>query len=175
MGFDMVGVDILASMIEAGKQRYPHLNLQVGDARMLRSFSDETFDAVLFLANGLDFIYPEEGRQTALEEMWRVLKPGGTLIFTSHNAFCVLPWPPLLKVWAQNILSGRVFRSPYRFEHSPYGPLYTYYVNLRQEARSLARPFSDVQILPLLGPKIPWGIRLLSTLLCPFPYFICQK
>jgi SAM-dependent methyltransferase len=57
-------------------------------------FGDRSFDAVIFAFNGLDMIAPEPARLTALSECERVLRPGGYLIFSSHNPLGALfsPW-----------------------------------------------------------------------------------
>jgi len=49
------------------------------------SFDTESFDAVIFSFNGIMTIPAKEMRQKAFNEIYRVLRPGGTFIFTTHD------------------------------------------------------------------------------------------
>lgn len=79
-----VGIDYAPAMIESCRNRFPELEFAVGNASAMPEFERESFDFVLFSYNGLDCI-SEKGRQKALEEFRRVLRPGGYLAFSSHN------------------------------------------------------------------------------------------
>lgn len=64
------------------------ITLFQADARRLRSchlLSDTTFDAVLFMFNGLMQIPGRRNRRRALRELRAKTRPGGTLIFTTHD------------------------------------------------------------------------------------------
>ncbi|MEL6864774.1 MAG: class I SAM-dependent methyltransferase [Bacteroidota bacterium] len=78
-----VGIDYSAGMIKRCKQKFKHLDFRWGDARQL-DFEAESFDAVVFSFNGIDSV-PNEDRLRILQEINRVLSPGGLLIFSSHN------------------------------------------------------------------------------------------
>jgi ubiquinone/menaquinone biosynthesis C-methylase UbiE len=80
-----VGVDYAEEMIRLCRSRYPLEEFVVADASDLSAFSDMSFDAVVIAFNGLDYIFPEEKRARCLRECWRVLRPGGIFIFSSHN------------------------------------------------------------------------------------------
>lgn len=54
------------------------------DVRDMSRFPDETFDFILFSFNGLDYV-SHNGRLQALSEIYRVLRQGGTFLFSSHN------------------------------------------------------------------------------------------
>ena len=58
-------------------------------------FTDDTFDFVLVSFNSLDYIAHED-RIKALTEIYRVLRPGGFFMFSTHNRdyrhFNKLPW-----------------------------------------------------------------------------------
>jgi SAM-dependent methyltransferase len=62
----------------------PQTVIDVADARQL-PYNPDSFDAVVFSFNGLDFIYPTADRFRAVAEIARVLRPGGVFIFSSHN------------------------------------------------------------------------------------------
>lgn len=72
------GMDVSTEMIKQGEERFGSNNkvhLSTGTAEIL-DFPDNTFDAVMSMGV-IEFV---DNDQQALEEMMRVLKPGGTLI-----------------------------------------------------------------------------------------------
>ncbi|MDB6119147.1 MAG: Methyltransferase type 11 [Verrucomicrobiaceae bacterium] len=87
-----VGIDFAPKMIEACQRRFagrwPRAVFQEGDASDLKEHADNTYDLVLFSFNGIDCM-PYEQRQRTLAEMQRVCKPGGRVVFSSHNLFCI--------------------------------------------------------------------------------------
>ncbi|MFQ5720817.1 MAG: class I SAM-dependent methyltransferase, partial [Acidobacteriota bacterium] len=83
-GFTVTGIDLSSPLIEAARQRFPDLDLRVGDFSDL-DLPDASYDAVLISFNGLDYAFPASQRARALRECARVLVPGGRLIFSSHN------------------------------------------------------------------------------------------
>jgi ubiquinone/menaquinone biosynthesis C-methylase UbiE len=102
-----VGVDISMGMIGRSRRRIKGLatacrcELRLADAATLAGFSKNSFDVVLFSYNGIDCI-PTERRDDCIKAMIRVLKPGGRLVYSSHNI--------------------RYLRSYYKFR-GPSGPL----------------------------------------------------
>ena len=71
------GVDFAEPMIDAAQATYPRLPFKVADATQL-PYEDRSFDAVT-CAFGLSHM---EEPQTAVDESFRVLKPGGRFAFT---------------------------------------------------------------------------------------------
>jgi ubiquinone/menaquinone biosynthesis C-methylase UbiE len=88
-----VGADYAAEMIAACQKKFPHLEFQTVDAADLSIFASSSFDAVVMAFNTLDNVIPDESRHRALRETHRVLKPEGTLIFSSHNMRAILVRP----------------------------------------------------------------------------------
>ncbi len=86
-GYAVVGIDITPAMIDAAKQiaheRGLEIDYRIGDATKL-DFPNEFFDSALFSFNGWSQIPGHEQRMRALQEIYRVLKPGGYFIFTAH-------------------------------------------------------------------------------------------
>jgi SAM-dependent methyltransferase len=82
---DYIAVDYSEEMIRACRMKYPHLRFEVADAADLSLFPDEFFEAVVFSFNGIDNLVPDEKRWQCIRECFRVLKPGGTFIFSCHN------------------------------------------------------------------------------------------
>jgi ubiquinone/menaquinone biosynthesis C-methylase UbiE len=78
LGYDAYGIDFAAGTIERAHKRWPYLQLVVGDLRAL-IWEDGYFDGIIsFGAVERDLNGPE----AALNEMYRVLKPGGFLYCT---------------------------------------------------------------------------------------------
>lgn len=86
MGFEVHGIDVSQEMIRRGRQRmagHPlekRCHLAIGDVEQLQ-FSDACFEAVLCM--GVLEYLPRHA--TALAEIARVLKPGGTAVLTVPN------------------------------------------------------------------------------------------
>jgi SAM-dependent methyltransferase len=87
------GVDYAPKMVEACRQKFPGMDFRVGDASDLSALGEGTFDSVVMAFNTIDCVVPDAARARCLEEVRRVLKPGGTLIFSSHNPRAVLVAP----------------------------------------------------------------------------------
>ena len=81
---DYTGVDYVPEFVERVKTKYEGGNFLCGDARNLKEFADQTFDFVLFSYNGIDAVSHED-RVKVLKEVNRLLKNGGTFMFSSHN------------------------------------------------------------------------------------------
>ncbi len=85
--FDLYGVDFSAEMIKlacrySDKFEFP-VNLLVADARHL-PFADNTFEWAISVAT-YHHIQGQEAQKKALEELRRVLKPGGEAFLTVWN------------------------------------------------------------------------------------------
>ncbi len=92
-----VGVDYAAEMVRVCREKFPHLDFVEVDAADMAILPDNSFDIVFFSFNGLDVLSPDEKRRNCLSECHRLLRPGGTFIFSSHNprALFVRPgWDP---------------------------------------------------------------------------------
>lgn len=79
-GAEVTACDFSPGMIEEGKQRYPYLNFEQGDATQLK-YADETFDAVT-ISYGLRNVVDQKA---ALREFHRVTKPGGVLVIAEFS------------------------------------------------------------------------------------------
>jgi SAM-dependent methyltransferase len=73
------GLDISPQMIAICQQRFPELSLQIGTMSRLSPYPAAHFDLVMSLFSS--FSYNEDPLATA-DEMYRVLKPGGSILIT---------------------------------------------------------------------------------------------
>jgi SAM-dependent methyltransferase len=92
-----VALDYTPAMVDACRRRFPGLDVRLGDARDLSAFADESFALIAFSYNGIDAI-DHDGRSRVLQEVQRVLKPGGWFWFSTLNmdggARRFSPWWP---------------------------------------------------------------------------------
>jgi len=91
LGFSLVGIDFSSSLLEVARHKYPDIEFLRMDALNLQ-FPDASFDAALFSFNGLDCIHPVSARRACLRGVFRVLRPGGVFIMSSHNLLGLLLW-----------------------------------------------------------------------------------
>ena len=80
-----IGIDYSAEMIAAGRRLHPDADLRVGDAADLSAFDDHSFDVVVFSFNGIDYLHPDPKRVRCIDEVARVIQPGGRFVFSSHD------------------------------------------------------------------------------------------
>ncbi len=80
-GYKVSGVDIAPSLIEKCRELYPDIEAKVGDAENI-PYPDSSFDAVYCFHSSWYF----SDLNKAIDEMLRVAKPGGLVIFDVINA-----------------------------------------------------------------------------------------
>jgi len=187
---EYIGVDYTAGFVESARKNYPHATFVLGDARDLRLFGDRSFDFALFSYNGIDYM-PHDGRLCALNEINRVLKPGGYFMFSTHN----LNYKHVRKItWHEDSFSnpasfkGRLsellhwpkhlIMKRHEFYNDEYAilndsaneySLLTYFIGIDEQIKQLQdRGFVNTQVYDLKGNQIqhdsdsPW-IYFLAT------------
>ena len=93
-----IACDFSAGMIEVGRKQYPHLTFVQGDATDL-PFEADSFDAVT-ISFGLRNV---QDTAKALQEMYRVTKPGGRLVVCE---FSHPTWSPFRKVYLEYLMKA---------------------------------------------------------------------
>ncbi|NBC09537.1 MAG: bifunctional demethylmenaquinone methyltransferase/2-methoxy-6-polyprenyl-1,4-benzoquinol methylase UbiE [Bacteroidetes bacterium] len=101
----IVGLDIAPQMLDIGREKVrkkglePIIELQVGDSENL-PFENNTFDALTVAFGVRNFEHLEKG----LQEMYRVLKPGGKLVVLEFSKPRIFPFKQLYDFYFRNIL-----------------------------------------------------------------------
>jgi SAM-dependent methyltransferase len=144
LGYDAVGLDWGEDTVRRVRERYPELDLHVGDVRH-SPFPDGSFDAVYSPGVCEHF---EEGPEEVLRDAWRVLRPGG---------FAFISTPMLNRLRQRRWRSGRAGAD---------GSFYQYLFTKESLASTLRRiGFDVVEITPYaawatLTIEWPWLGRL---------------
>jgi SAM-dependent methyltransferase len=89
-GNRVTGIELSPELHNAALNDYPpelygNLTLMNADARDLGCVEDASFDCVFFPMNGIDLAPTLEDREKILGEMYKKVRRGGVLAFTSHN------------------------------------------------------------------------------------------
>lgn len=195
-----LGIDYSKAMIDRCREEMPGVEFAVGDVRNLDFLKSGAFDLALFSYNGIDHVPPRD-RDRAFREIIRVLRPGGTLVFSSHNANYVpaiverfrfrlplsaglretlraLKWSVIFK-WHNPLLQ---FRLPFTE-----GVVGDGVHSFRSTGYYYIRPDLQVAALRRLGmEEISWapndgkeflldGDERLTRVASPWVYYVCRK
>lgn len=123
----VLGIDFAPEMIKRARHLARLLeygiSFRAGDATGLE-MEDELFDGAIFGFNGLMQIPRRERRRAALAEAWRVVRPGGFFVFTTHdqaNRRYTLFWEQEKERWAKGEQDPRLEEFGDRYHESPVG------------------------------------------------------
>jgi ubiquinone/menaquinone biosynthesis C-methylase UbiE len=109
-----VGIDYVPSMVAVCTAKFPGTTFYCADATNLSQFEDANFNVVVFSFNGIDCIASRQDRLQSLREIFRVLTPGGTFIFSSHNSKMLVHVPAsVLEDLRSPRIVGRLARAAY--------------------------------------------------------------
>lgn len=132
-GFDVTGIDPSEPLVERARSRFPEIDFRVGDIAD-SDIPSEEFDYVVFSYYGLDYLFPGSRRLQALREIYRVMKPGGFFLLSTHNGW--YPFAGLIvgdgSDFKETYLSKKNrsrLLSPYRLERVTDGTIEIYVSN----------------------------------------------
>lgn len=188
---EYTGIDYLPQFAAEVSSKFPDANILCSDATDLKEFENDSFDFILFSYNGIDSLSHEK-RLKAMNEIYRVLVPGGRFMFSSHNRdyvyFNRLPWRRRVEFNTRyfKFLLYSLYHLPKHFEMKKYevfetdyaivndcdhryGLLY-YYISIEKQRRQLEdRGFSDVTAFDVDGSQS------ISDVNSPFIHYLAIK
>lgn len=77
------GIDASQPMIMAARTKFPDLTFVVGDI-LQHQMDDSSVDVIFLAGNVLDFLHPHARRSSLLGRCFRWLRPGGSVVGSSH-------------------------------------------------------------------------------------------
>jgi len=126
----LLGIELSRAMVKEARRIVKLLEVsasfQQGDATRL-TFEDDLFDGAIFGFNGLMQIPGHDARKRALEEIRRVVRPGGAFVFTTHdrlNPKFRSFWKEEQKRWNTGRQQPELLEFGDRWEQTDLGPLY---------------------------------------------------
>lgn len=172
MGLVVRGVDRSEVFIEIARRRFPYLDLYVGSFDKIEE-PDSSFSHVLISFNSIDYAFPESQRIAALLECVRVLKPGGTLIFSSHNARSLRFYSPYYvrkPLWKFRNALKAITKADYVYEDG----LYTYFASSDFVVRQTEA--LGLRLLEMNSSTFRrFGIKSLDNHFAPFIHYVFVK
>ena len=108
LGYEkLTACDVSSKMVKRAlsiqKERNSRINFLTADATQL-SFASNSFNGVIFGFNGLMQIPHRTNRKKAIQECFRILRPNGRFVFTSHDRSL----PKWKKFWANERKKWRI-------------------------------------------------------------------
>lgn len=80
------GIDYSQPLVEACRKKYPNVDFHCLDVCESLSLGESSYDFIFFSFNGIDCLTQAE-RDSFLKNAFVSLRPGGRLLFSSHNYF----------------------------------------------------------------------------------------
>lgn len=169
-GIVVRGVDSSASMIKTAKCRMPYLDLQIGSYDHIEE-PDNSYSHVLISFNGIDYAFPVSQRLKALEECKRVLKPGGTFIYSSHNLKSMQWFSP----YYENRLRWKlrnVFNAFKSWAYIKEDGVYAFYAHPRivlEQTKKLGLRLVEMRWFSF------YGLKSVDRYFSPYIYYVFEK
>lgn len=148
---------------------------QLADARKL-PYEDQSFDAVFFAFNGLDFLRPLDERERVILEMSRVLKPGGHLVISSHNSLGSLFTPRgIFRIRSIKDRIASLFQGRFLTHYSPDMAGLILYQGTPKDVISQIERITPLRFLSCYSQTGKISSILLLSIFSPWPYYLFEK
>jgi ubiquinone/menaquinone biosynthesis C-methylase UbiE len=148
----IVGIDISTKLLKVASQQFPSLETHQMDMMAL-DFPDASFD---FVYSSLAFHYAPDWDEL-MARIWRVLRPGGQLLFSTHHPQC----------WGKKPATGKIstnVRGITLTEHTatlPGNITITYYNHSDERAIIESVEHAGFEVLHAAPPEITSPLRTL--------------
>jgi ubiquinone/menaquinone biosynthesis C-methylase UbiE len=195
---EYTGIDYSPQMIAACQQRFTQtpqtMALEVGDARNMPQFADNSFDFILFSFNGIDYMSVSD-RLKILSEVARVGKTGCYFYFSSHNlqgmaaefnwrtkfsfnplkTYVNLVMLGLLNIFNLKITHEQLETADYLIikDESHNFRLQTYYIRPQAQIQQLRSSFEEIEIYSWQTGLEIVNSKELSTNIDMWLYYLC--
>ena len=82
LGYQVTGIDLSETLVNCGKERYPGLELEVGDMRQIHG----KFDVILSLFTSFGYFDSDQDNENVIRSIFNALNPGGYFWLDFLNA-----------------------------------------------------------------------------------------
>jgi ubiquinone/menaquinone biosynthesis C-methylase UbiE len=200
---EYIGIDYAQEMITACQKRFPtstqassrSRKFELGDARDMRQFANDSFDFILFSFNGLDSLSHLD-RLQVFQEISRIGKSGGYFFFSSHSlqglerefnwrnhlsfnpltTYVNLVMFALLRFFNRSLSSQQLKSSNHEIvqDESHNFRLKQYYIRPQEQLNQLEADFGNVKIYSWKSGLELTTQKDLNTNVDMWLYYLCQ-
>ena len=138
---------MIRSSLAINSVRRTGIHFEKQDARNM-SFEDQSFHGIIFGFNGLMQIPGSQNRSQAMQEVFRLLKPNGKFVFTTHDRS--MPkwkkfWTVERKKWRKGQQNTELLEFGDRFEETPRGKLFIHVPDVEDVRSDLVKAGFSVE------------------------------
>ena len=167
---------MIRSSLAINSVRRTGIHFEKQDARNM-SFEDQSFHGIIFGFNGLMQIPGSQNRSQAMQEVFRLLKPDGKFVFTTHDRS--MPkwkkfWLNERKKWRRGLQDTTLLEFGDRFEETPKGKLYIHVPEI-SEIRKALKQIGFVVEQDVLRSKIATESKLVDEYSDECRFWVARK
>lgn len=167
---------MIRSSLAFNSVRRTGIHFEKQDARNM-TFEDQSFHGIIFGFNGLMQIPGSQNRSQAMQEVFRLLKPDGKFVFTTHDRS--MPkwkkfWINERKKWLRGLQDAALLEFGDRFEETPKGKLYIHVPEI-SEIRKALKQIGFVVEQDVLRSKISTESKLVNEYSDECRFWVARK